>query len=166
MELFRNKATDLEFKLNLEGNSEPPKARLTIMLDSGSSISFKAKIDNSTAKVSVPPLQETLKNIPSSCDLLLEVMVDDGYFVPWQETANFKNSVAVSVSEASASNNTTKPALKVGPAKMEEAAPAPPNKPTRPSKPLTSKYKATAKEASNDVKQFFKDLSKQRPAGS
>ena len=140
MELFKNKSTDLEFKLNLEGNSSLPEARLTLSVNNGASIMLPCRIDESTAKVTIPVLSEILKDVPSSFEAMLEVIVDEGYFVPWRETLTTKSSVTVGVTEATVSSSASKPKM------MVEAVEAPAAK-----KPVSSL-------PSGSVQQFLKEL--------
>jgi hypothetical protein len=101
MELFKNKETDLEFKLNLEGNSSSPDARLLIESTGGIFIGVRAHISEGVVSVRVPALASIMKETPSSCNMLLEVMVDEGYYVPWQEASvPVKSETTVTVSEA------------------------------------------------------------------
>jgi len=102
MEIMRDKVTELEFKLNLEGNTGEPEVALIAELGSYK-MSFPGKIQEDTATVNIPALKDILKSIPESTNLRLEVMVDGAFFVPWEESATFKKSVTV---EAVVKNST------------------------------------------------------------
>ena len=100
MELYKNKEIELEFKINLEGNNSKPTARL-LLESSGVVIGVNANISEGVASAKVPALSSLMKDVPNSCNMLLEVMVDDGYYVPWREDAvSIRNSTTVAVTEA------------------------------------------------------------------
>lgn len=98
--VFTDKEVTLSFGLDIEGNKNLPEARMVLAVDSGISLSIKAKIQEGTAKVTVPPLKHILKNTDSKLiNAFLEVVADGSYFVPWKEQCELKESINVKVNE-------------------------------------------------------------------
>ncbi len=98
--VFTDKEVTLNFGLDIEGNKSLPEARMVLNLDSGVSISIKAKITEKVAKVTVPPLKHILKNTDTKLiNSYLEVIADGSYFVPWKDQCELKESINVSVKE-------------------------------------------------------------------
>ncbi len=99
--VFTDKEVTLNFGLDIEGNKSLPEARMVLALDSGLSISIKAKITEKVAKVTIPPLKHLLKNTESKLiNSHLEVIADGAYFIPWKDQCELKESINVSVKES------------------------------------------------------------------
>jgi len=98
--VFTDKEVTLNFGLDIEGNKSLPEARMVLALDSGLSISIKAKINEKVAKVTIPPLKHLLKNTESKLiNSHLEVIADGAYFIPWKDQCELKESINVQVKE-------------------------------------------------------------------
>jgi len=99
MELFRDKITNLKFQLNIEGNNETPIVRFVIPLKDNLNFSVDAVVDykGNSAKVIIPPLKSVITegHIDSKTKVYLEVMVDDGYFIPWLDDLDVKESLRI-----------------------------------------------------------------------
>lgn len=152
MELFKNKEIELEFKINLEGNSSKPTARL-LLESSGVVIGVNANISEGVASAKVPALSSIMKDVPNSCNMLLEVMVDDGYYVPWREEAvTIKSGTTVAVTEAVVKNET--PARKVVMAEIKQE-PARPQLHEATLAPKLPEQKEELSESSSNIDDFL-----------
>ena len=155
MELFKNKEIELEFKINLEGNSSKPTARL-LLESSGVVIGVNANISEGVASAKVPALSSIMKDVPNSCNMLLEVMVDDGYYVPWREEAvSIKSGTTVAVTEAVVKNEA--PARKVVMAEIKQEPVRPQLREATPpvTAPKLPEQKEELSESSSNIDEFL-----------
>jgi hypothetical protein len=114
IELFKDKRTDLEFKLDIQGNSFVPEARLSISITENISFTIKGIVENNQVKVSIPPLKDFLKDTTfSSVNLILEVIADQNYFIPWKGQATVDDSITVGVVDFQYESTEAKKAIKV-----------------------------------------------------
>jgi len=114
IELFKDKRTDLEFKLDIQGNSFVPEARLSIHITENISFTIKGIVENNQVKVSIPPLKDFLKDTTfSSVNLILEVIADQNYFIPWKGQATVNDSITVGVVDFQYESAEAKKAIKV-----------------------------------------------------
>lgn len=103
IELKLNKESELSFEINVEGSKEPPKARLIFEVDSNMELALKGKIQEGNVKVSVPSLMDLKEKLSGeNVKGYLEVIVDNNYFVPWEEHFSLKAPITVQAESASA----------------------------------------------------------------
>jgi flagellar biosynthesis GTPase FlhF len=103
IDLRTNKESELSFRLNIEGTlDEAPRARLIIKLNNQSAIAIDGEVLNDKVKVTIPPLQNSLREdtIGNQAECFLEIMLGEYYFVPWENTFNFKRPVSVTAEAA------------------------------------------------------------------
>ena len=91
-----NETNDLEFSVSVRGaTSNNAKTRFCVITED-KEIAFTGTVDNGTVKFNIPALEKFLEAGVYECKL--EIMVDEYFFTPINETIEFK--MPVSVSEA------------------------------------------------------------------
>ena len=81
MDLKINKTSELSFKLNIQGSSAAPRARLVFKMDESSELAINGKIENSRVKVEIPPFADIKEKFTSNIThAYLEVIIDENYF--------------------------------------------------------------------------------------
>jgi len=91
-----NETNDLEFSVSVKGaTSNNAKTRFCVITED-KEIAFTGIVDSGTVKFNIPALEKFLEAGVYECKL--EIMVDEYYFTPINETIEFK--MPVSVSEA------------------------------------------------------------------
>ncbi len=96
IELKLNKESELSFDINIEGSDAEPKARLILEMEDNMELAISGNVQEGTVSVQVPSLlalKEKLKE--DKVKGYLEVIVDNGYFIPWQEYFNLKEPITV-----------------------------------------------------------------------
>lgn len=97
MDLKINKTSELSFKLNIQGSTAPPKARLVFKMNENSELAINGKVvENGRVKVEIPPLVDLKEKFNSNIThAYLEVIIDENYFKPWEGEFNFKQPLVV-----------------------------------------------------------------------
>jgi len=95
IELSSTEVTTIGFKINVEGNVEPPTSRFFIRISDDFSIMFPAKVFEDKAIVNVPALSFLTSFKESQLIAWLEVLVDNSYFIPWQGEVSLRTPVKV-----------------------------------------------------------------------
>ena len=92
IDLMLDEENELTFQLNIEG-SRPAEASCRLNVQGNDmNLMFEAQKQNGEeVNVVLPPLAHVLKE--GKYNMLLEVIVDDKYFVPLELTGNFEKSV-------------------------------------------------------------------------
>jgi len=98
MNIKADKEFNLSFKVNVEGSNEKPDVRFAFVMPNGVNISFPGQYNgNDMVEVSLPSLESLgLFNETSSINAKLEVIVENNYFVPWNDTIGIRHPVRVS----------------------------------------------------------------------
>ena len=111
MELKLNKESELSFDINVEGSKETPRARLILEMEDSMELAIKGSVKEGSVTVKVPSLM-SLKEKLSGDNVrgYLEVIVDNGYFVPWEEYFSLKAPVTV---QAESTEVTKQPEIKI-----------------------------------------------------
>lgn len=96
IKIFKDKSTKLEFKLNVVGSTDVPTVRLVLPNSESLSTVITATVEGDSAKIIVPPLKDFGKSFKISDKAVLEVIVDNCYFIPWTKSIEVAESVTVS----------------------------------------------------------------------
>lgn len=96
--IFTDKEVTVSFNIDIEGNKHLPEGRFVMNLDSGMQLGIKALIEGNTAKVTLPPLRNILKESNGKVvSSFFEVIADGAYYVPWKGSCDLKESISVNV---------------------------------------------------------------------
>ena len=90
IELSSTDTTTIGFKINIEGNSQDPKARFILKINDDFSMLFPCRIFEDKAIVNVPALSFVSTLGEEVLEAFLEVYVDESFFVPWYGSAVIK----------------------------------------------------------------------------
>jgi len=96
IKLFKDKSTKLEFRLNVVGSTDVPTVKLVLPTSESLSTVITATVEGNSAKIIVPPLKDFGKSFKISDMAVLEVIVDNCYFIPWTRAVEVAESVKVS----------------------------------------------------------------------
>lgn len=144
VEVHLKKRAELQFQLHIEGTEVPPTSKLRIPLKEGELV-FPGVVSGDVVTIQIPslaPYKEQLGG--TSIQATLQVVLEENYFEPWQDTISIINPISVQA-EAVQSH---KPQITQKP-----SAP-------RPSVTVTSRILEDSTEPSPNVQEFFKALSK------
>lgn len=96
MELKLNKESELSFDINIEGSKETPKARLLLEMEDSMELAISGTVKEGVVTIKIPSLL-ALKEKLSGDNVkgYLEVIVDNNYFIPWEENFSLKEPITV-----------------------------------------------------------------------
>jgi len=102
IELSSTDTTTIGFKINIEGNTQEPKARFILKINDDFSMLFPCRVFEDKAIVNVPALSFIFNLGEEALEAFLEVYVDESFFVPWYGSAVIKKPKKI---EARLDNN-------------------------------------------------------------
>jgi len=106
IDLKLNKESELSFELNIEGNKSTPKARLIFEIDNQMELAIIGKISENSVKITVPSLMDLKEKLSGeNVKGYLEVIVDESYFVPWDELFSLTAPITVQAESTKIVNN-------------------------------------------------------------
>lgn len=109
IEISPNESTILKFKVDVEGTEETPQPRLVIPISKkGVSLVFEGNIKKDEVSVDVKELLKLTDSKEFSGKL--EVIVEDSFFIPWEDKIVIKKSTTV---KAKTVKNTIKESKKI-----------------------------------------------------
>ena len=94
IELDFSKKPELIFQLNIEGNKSVPKANLVIKIDEKKSLKIEGFVVNDQVKISPDTSLKEIIN-KEQYKAFLEVIVDNNYFVPWEDTISIHYPIKI-----------------------------------------------------------------------
>lgn len=100
IELSSTEPTTIGFKVNIEGNSETPKARFFLTVSDDFALMFPANVYEDKAIVNIPALSFLSSFKESELPAHFEVLVNGSFFVPWEGIAVLKTPVKFSANLA------------------------------------------------------------------
>lgn len=96
IELKLNKESELSFEINVEGSDKKPRARLMFEMEDKMELALEGKVNENSVNVTVPSLMDLREKLSGdNIKGYLEVIVDETYFVPWEEYFSLKAPVTV-----------------------------------------------------------------------
>lgn len=113
IELKLNKESELSFEINIEGSNEKPRVRLMLEMDNKMKLAIEGTILEGQAKVVVPSLMDLKEKLSGeNVKGSLEVIVDNNFFIPWEEYFSLKAPITVQAESTKVENNKT-PEIKI-----------------------------------------------------
>ncbi len=101
IELKLNKESELSFEINIEGSEETPKARLMLEMEDKMELSIAGVIKEGQVSVVVPSLMDLKEKLSGeNVKGRLEVIVDNNFFIPWEEYFSLKAPITVQAESA------------------------------------------------------------------
>ncbi len=96
IELQIDKPLSLEFKLDIDNNTEIPKVNLAIEIDEITEFTFIGSVNNDIATVTIPRLEKYSTLIESKLlKARLEVITDGRIFYPWDDSFSVIKEIKV-----------------------------------------------------------------------
>lgn len=92
MEISLTKRNEFKFKLNIEGAKELPEARMVLKFPNFS-VMVNGTVSNNVAKIQLPDLSHLKSEGFESADVLLEVVVNGQYRIPWKATCSIEKEI-------------------------------------------------------------------------
>lgn len=96
-EISLGKETHLKFQVAIEGTAQQPEARLSLSFPDYT-LSFPAELkEKNTVHVTIPKLPFLENTSIEEVSAALEIVVENQYFVPWEDMLGVKKEVKVGI---------------------------------------------------------------------
>lgn len=101
IDLRLDRESELSFTLNIEGSTSPPRSRLVLKMNDDFELALKGKVEGDKVYVDIPILTTFKESFSGKViQAYLEVVVDENYFIPWEDNFYLEQPLIVQVEQS------------------------------------------------------------------